>query len=80
MKPAKYPDDRSYGDADLARFERYRIERAKVPPKGCTGGVGCWVEEGPPGLTSTGSEAVCRRCRQTPRTLPDRLAPLVPRC
>ena len=68
--PGNRVAERVYDEEQLAIFARCRSERAKVPPKDCVGGAGCWVEEGPPGLTGTGSRPVCRRCGCAPRTLP----------
>ena len=66
---------RRYTQAELALFAAYRDARAQVPPDACIyagpdealrnpqGQAGCWVDEGPPALTTHGNAARCRRCR-----------------
>ena len=56
---------RAYTADELALFATYRGERERVRPKRCTGGEQCWVEQGPPCITTGGR---CLGCRGIPRS------------
>ena len=72
-KKAKYGPAREYPPEQLAIFGQYRDQRASVRPLTCQGGEGCWVELGPPGLTTRAggtNPGYCVRCGGLPKLPP----------
>lgn len=47
---------RSYTDADLELFARYRDARLLRKPAACVGGDNCWIEKGPPAYRDGNNE------------------------
>ena len=45
---------RDWTVAELDLHARYREVRALVRPKGCFGGLNCWVNDGPPAVDAHG--------------------------
>jgi hypothetical protein len=44
---------REYPPEQLAIYAQHKDKRAVVRPLACQGGEGCWVELGPPGLSTS---------------------------
>jgi hypothetical protein len=53
-----------YDAADRQYFAGYIEDRARLRPVECCGGIDCWVEFGPPAMTS--NPARCKGCDGTP--------------
>lgn len=69
---------KSYSDEDRQYFAGYIEDRAHLRPAECHGGPDCWVECGPPALTTkkTGtksSNTFCVGCGGSP-AIPHRLS------
>lgn len=57
--------ERPYSADELARFARFRDQRALYRPAECTmGGSECWVEQGPPAISRS---ARCLGCDGIPK-------------
>lgn len=71
IKPEQKINSASEEKSDAAFFTQYRDRRAAVRPKKCAGGPKCWVEYGPPCMSS---HVQCVGCQGAP-FLPEEARP-----
>jgi hypothetical protein len=60
---------RTYDEADRQYFRNYIEDRARLRPEECSGGSDCWVEFGPPAMTSNPGR--CKGCDGAPTVRPE---------